>query len=179
MEFSISKVNFDLLNQIIWKHHYTSASILFFMILSNLTIGASPVLNEAQSEMTCQDADLPAISVSQIPVCVGNAVCVVDCIRKFKWCQTGFGIADRVEVYRQVVCYHSCAFYDRNIFRKGRRWMCDSRACSFVTVTVLPQVVLDLKLFIQGYYQGNGTMSPAIYNELEPSLRIILLMLIQ
>ncbi|HNP97803.1 MAG TPA: DNRLRE domain-containing protein [Bacteroidia bacterium] len=57
-------------------------------------------------------------------------------------------------------------FTTETYFVRGEGGCVTPGACSFVTVTVLPQVVLDLKLFIQGYYQGNGTMSPAIYNEL-------------
>lgn len=121
--------------------------------------------NPALAQNSCLDPSQPVIAASATVVCPGSTLDltivsgILNDATDWNWYSNSCGGSPvGTGLSLSVNPTFTTTYYVR-----GEGGCVTPGACTSQTIVVLPAVTLSLKVFIQGYYLGNGQMTPSIY----------------
>ncbi|MBL0139275.1 MAG: DNRLRE domain-containing protein [Bacteroidetes bacterium] len=142
------------------KLNFNSTIVIFISFFLSFLSG--------NAQTTCIDPDLPVLNTSATVVCPGTNVNLAiasgalnDATDWYWYSNSCGGSPVGTGLSLSVNPTTTTTYYVR-----GEGGCVTPGACTGQTIVVLPPVTLSLKVFIQGYYLGNGQMTPSIYYSL-------------
>lgn len=142
------------------KLNFNSKLVIFISCFLSIISG--------NAQTTCIDPDLPVLNTTATVVCPGTSVNLAiasgalnDATDWYWYSNSCGGSPVGTGLSLSVNPTTTTTYYVR-----GEGGCVTPGACTGQTIVVLPPVTLSLKVFIQGYYLGNGQMTPSIYYSL-------------